>query len=329
MNTSTTATPTNKITEYGAYAWKGAVVGSAMLLPGISGGTTAIMLGIYDRLIGAIGDLLSIFKKDYAKFLKAVLFLATFCVGALIGFLLFAKLILSLVTAFEYPMKFLFLGAVIGTIPLLYLEGIVKDNTNKLNISGNKPAQEIKTEVIAENKKIKAFGVMDCICIIAGFAVAFVFSLMPKDLFIMSGALSFADVLLLFVAGLILAVALVLPGISVSYTMLIFGIYERTLKAVSDLDVAFLFPLAFGLAIGVLATAVGIGKSLESNARETYLIIGGFVLASVFELFPGIPQTTFQVAVCITTLGAGFCATFLLSKWKGAKIKGAEIKADR
>jgi len=114
---------------------KGLWIGGTMTVPGVSGGTMAILLGIYDRLIGAVSGLVpgkeqrGICWIAYRKTaLKSLLFLTVFLLGAGLGMLLFAKLISGLL---EQPVaggyvRFFFLGAVAGGIPLILASAKVK-----------------------------------------------------------------------------------------------------------------------------------------------------------------------------------------------------------
>lgn len=265
-------------------AISGMIVGASMMLPGVSGGTCAIMLGIYDRLISSVSGIFRHFKKSVA-------FLIIFCIGAGAGMLLFANLAKSLVDAFEFPMKYLFTGLIIGTLPMLFRKGVS-------NVS---------------DEKKRGFGITDAVMILIGVGVAVPLMFMPQDLFVFGESLNVQSVLILLAAGAALSVALVLPGISVSSTMYLFGLYDRTLQAITELDVAFLFPLVFGVLAGTFLVTALLEKAMTRYTRQTYLIIGGFVLATVFELFPGLPNG-FAIAICATTLASGFLATFFLGK---------------
>ncbi|MDF2908337.1 MAG: hypothetical protein K0R34_3658, partial [Herbinix sp.] len=92
---------------------KGFVIGSSMSVPGVSGGTMAILLGIYDKLIGSISNFLKDLKDN-------IIFLMKFCIGAAVGIGSLAFVIEWLLDRFPLPVSFFFLGAVIGGIPALY-----------------------------------------------------------------------------------------------------------------------------------------------------------------------------------------------------------------
>ncbi len=91
---------------------KGICVGGTMLVPGCSGGSMAMILGIYDRLVSSVSSFMK-HKKE------SLCFLALFCVGGGMGMALFAKPLLSLMERFEMPMLYFFIGAVGGSVPMI------------------------------------------------------------------------------------------------------------------------------------------------------------------------------------------------------------------
>ena len=94
-------------------AAKGAVVGGTMLVPGVSGGTMCIILGVYDRLIHAVS---TFFQSKRANFWL----LFCFCLGAGAGIFLLSKPLLQLMELFPKPASFFFMGAVAGSVPMTF-----------------------------------------------------------------------------------------------------------------------------------------------------------------------------------------------------------------
>ena len=90
-----------------------------MLVPGVSGGSMAMILGVYNRLVSSVS---SFFKHKK----ESLLFLLTFAVGGGLGMFLFAKPLLSLIEQYPMPMLYFFMGAVAGGIPLIVRESKVK-----------------------------------------------------------------------------------------------------------------------------------------------------------------------------------------------------------
>ena len=255
---------------------KGAVIGGTMLIPGVSGGTMAMMMGIYDRLIGAVSGFLR-HKRE------SLLFLFWFCLGAGVGMLLIAKPLFAVIDLFPLPAGYFFMGAVAGSVPMIY-----------------------------HKARADAFTWQDLIYVAAGMAIVFLIAYipLPKD----TDAAGLAEnPLYLVAAGLVAAVALVLPGISVSYLLLMFGLYDKTVEAMNGLYFPFLIPLAVGLALGIISTAKLLDRLMTRHPRGTYLTILGFMLASVLSVFPGVPGGL-GILVCLVTFLAGFCVVYQVSK---------------
>ena len=96
-------------------ALKGLFVGGTMLVPGVSGGSMAMILGIYHELIASISSFLK-HKKE------SLLFLGVFVAGALVGMALFARPLEALIERFPMPTLYFFIGAVVGGVPLMVKE---------------------------------------------------------------------------------------------------------------------------------------------------------------------------------------------------------------
>jgi putative membrane protein len=256
-------------------AAKGLVVGSSMLVPGVSGGTTAIILGIYDRLIHAVSSFFGNVRKNLA-------FLAIFCAGAGLGILLFARFMLWAVETWELPMMFLFLGAIVGSIPMLYAQA-----------------------------KVERFSPLYIVFALAGVAIVLSLGFLPAGDFSGTG---FTHILMLFVSGLIIAVALVLPGISTSHMLLVLGMYETTLEAIKTLNLPFLVPIALGGLAGIILSTALIEKALTRYPRVSYFFIMGFVVGSIIDVFPGYP-TGWAIPVCVATFAFGYLAIRFVSKY--------------
>lgn len=257
-------------------AAKGAVIGGTMLIPGVSGGSMAMMMGIYDKLILAVSN----FRRDMKRYF---LFLLWFCLGAGLGMLLIARPLLRLLEIFPYPTQFFFIGAVAGCVPMIY---------QKAKLSGL--SWHVPVYILIGMAAVALIGMAP-----AGFGVEET-----------SGA---AQLALLLIAGVIAAAALVLPGISVSYLLLMLGLYDKTMAAISGLDILFLLPLFIGLCAGIVLTTKLLDRLMSDHPRATYLIILGFMIASVLEVFPGVPPLG-QWPVCAVTLVAGFFVIYGVSR---------------
>lgn len=256
----------------------GLVVGTSMLIPGLSGGTMAIIIGIYDKLIHSVSSL-----SKLKEIKKSILFLLQFAAGAGLGIIAFSRIIDAALLKFELPMMFLFIGIILGSIPTLFK----KANVGKPKLT-------------------------DIIFVLIGLAFCVLTTLIPEELIDFKGGFSLSNILIIFVAGFVIAVALVLPGISASHMLLILGIYEITLNAVENMNFAFLIPLVLSVGIGTLATTSIIEKALNSHPKATYLIIIGFVLASIADIFPGVPEGI-DLPICVITFLGGMALIMVIS----------------
>ena len=106
--------------------------------------------------------------------------------------------------------------------------------------------------------------------------------------------------------------ALVLPGISVSYLLLVFGIYDGMILALHGFHLPVLAPFGIGLLLGIFLSTKTLEHAMKHYPRPTYLMIFGFILASLAEIFPGVPEAH-QMLLCCVLAGAGFFAVRSLS----------------
>jgi len=263
--------------KYLVNIFKGLAIGVATLVPGVSGGTMAIVLGIYDDLLHAVGS----FFKDWKKH---TIFLAQLGIGGLLGVLLLSRLLEDVIGRYPFVMGFFFIGVILGGVPVLY-----------------KKSMEGKSDI------------RNLIFLIIGFAIVLLLSAEPEATTTLATMEGFKSVIFLFVAGLVIAVALVLPGISASFMLYVMGLYSVTLNAINTRNIPFLVPLAIGVGLGTLATTKAIEMLLQKYAAQSYMLILGFVLGSLKPVFPGIPKGYSAVA-SVAALVIGFLIIRWLSK---------------
>ena len=117
--------------------------------------------------------------------------------------------------------------------------------------------------------------------------------------------------------GVIIAVGLVLPGISVSQLLYMLGIYEGIMENIGNLNILPLIPLGIGVVGGIFLTTKVLERLMERHPQPTYLIILGFMFGSLPELFPGIPAGGALVFSALTA-AAGFAALYAMSRREAA-----------
>lgn len=256
--------------------WKGLIVGATMMVPGVSGGSMAMILGIYDRLISAVSS----FRKKAGENL---LFLILFTVSAGAGMVLFSSPLSWLLERYPAAAMYFFLGAVFGGIPM------IQKKSGATKLSGNA-----------------------VLCMLAGVGCVMLFSLIPDGTFQTEVENGLIQWLIFLTVGILTAVALVLPGISFSHFFLILGLYEPLLQAVRTFDFMFLLPLGLGLMIGILLFSRALEHVMMKYPKQTYLIILGFILGSAAQIFPGIPDG-WTLILCAALAAAGFGAVYWIS----------------
>lgn len=234
---------------------KGALIGMSDSVPGVSGGTVAVLLGIYDRLIAALAAI-------NLKTLRLLLrgepvrawsridggFLLTLAIGMLGGLLISANTVLFALEHAPIALGGFFMGLVGAALLLLRSEYRLSDPRSLF-------------------------------CFVLGVAgVVGVGLLQP------GGANDSA--LFLFAAGVIAISAMLLPGLSGAFLLIVLGVYEPMLKAVVDVNIPVLATFGAGCAVGLLAFARLLSWLLSAYRRLTYSLIGGLLLGSLSVIWP-------------------------------------------
>ncbi len=256
---------------------KGMIVGGTMLVPGVSGGSMAMILGIYHKLLCAVSGFFQNWKNN-------VLFLGIFLSGGILGIVLFAKPMLNLIENHRMIMMYFFIGAAAGGVPL-----------------------------ILKSAQLKKFHWKYILYLALGALFIAGINLLPTGLLRGQTENAGVETVFLIIAGFIAAIALVLPGISVSYFLLLLGLYDHTIQAVNTGNLLFLFSLGIGSVLGILATTRILDWIMRCFPQATYLVISGFILASLVEIFPGVPAGA-EVLLCIIVFIMGFGCIYILSR---------------
>lgn len=255
---------------------KGLVISISQLVPGVSGGTIAMILGIYDKLLHAVNNILKDFKNQY-KILMQV------GIGAVVGIFAFSKIVKSLFDSYPISIGYLFIGVILGGAPLMFRKATVK-GFNKKSI----------------------------VYLILGIIVVLMMGTPDNDASAIITSLSFINFIWLFVGGVVVAIALILPGISGSFMLYVLGLYNTVITAVVQFNIPVLIPIALGGVIGTLLTARIIESLLVKYPEQTYILIFGFILGSVFSVFPGVDGASSVIGVILGIIG--FMFTYYISR---------------
>ena len=233
-------------------------------VPGVSGGTVAFILGFYDDFITSLDD---IFRGTWEAKKKAAIYLIKILIGWTVGFLLAASILADLFNTKIYEMSSLFLGFIIFAIPL----------------------------VIKEEKSVLHGKYKHIIFAILGIAlvVAITIASTNSSININLQEMNIGTIIYVFVVAMIAISAMILPGISGSTMLLIFGIYipiMNKIKSCMHFDFSAIPTLAiFGLGIifGIMVFAKVARKCLEKHRSETVYAILRLMLGSIYSIFIG------------------------------------------
>ena len=252
-----------KITDYIMVAVKGACMGAADVIPGVSGGTIAFITGIYDQLIGSInsinGTALKLFFsgkfKEFWKHINGSFLVSLFC-GILVSVLSLAGLMQYLLEHHPIQTWAFFFGLIVAS-SIFILRGIQ-----------------------GWNMKSAMFPVLG---VVLGIVVCTLSPTQTPD------ALWF-----IFLSGAIAICAMILPGISGSFILLILGKYKYIMGAITGLttgaavgeSLVILCVFAVGAVCGILAFSRLLHWLLARFNKETLMVLAGFIIGSLVKVWP-------------------------------------------
>lgn len=257
--------------KYLINAFWGFCMALADSVPGVSGGTIAFILGFYDKFINSLND---VFYGDFAKKKSALWFLFKLGTGWIVGMSLATLILTSLFESKIYAVSSLFLGFIIFSIPLIIKE-------EKDNIKGH---------------------YKNIIFLIIGVLVVSLityFNPMTGGTSVNIADLNFGLILYLLVAGMMAISAMVLPGISGSTLLLIFGLYIPIINGIKEFlhlnftYVPALFCFGIGVLLGIALVIKLIKLALDKHRSATVYLIIGLMIGSLYAIVMG--PTTLEV----------------------------------
>lgn len=275
---------------------QGMVVGIANIIPGVSGGTMMVAMGLYDRLIHAITHLKSEFK-DSMKLLIPIF------AGAGVAIVALSRLFEFLLATYPIPTNFAFCGLIAGSLPFIFK----KVKGHKVTVS-----------------KIIPFLIF--------FGVVILMALLGET----GGAsadvsLGFVNLLKLFGVGIVAAATMVVPGVSGSMMLMLLGYYDTILKVINDFvdalvkfdmgglmtGVGILVPFGIGVVIGIFLIAKIIEFIFSKAEIHAYYGIIGLILASPIAIL----LKTDWSGISVLMVGIGV-VTFALGWFTASKLGG-------
>ncbi|MCL2031270.1 MAG: DUF368 domain-containing protein [Oscillospiraceae bacterium] len=282
----------------------GLVLGITQIVPGMSGGTVAVVLGFYDDLIRTVNRFSAHYRKSFAM-------VGPLLLGTILGLLLFSSVVDFLLLRYSLPTMLFFIGLIAGVVPPVYRK--VKERGRR-------------------------FTPKEAALVLLPLAVLIVLSHIPKISLAVPPAnpqdIGVPYMLFLIFCGMLAAAALVVPGISGAFLLLLLGPYPLVIRTLSSVHLLLTDAASAGLWIGIgkvlvpLGIGIGIGgmlmlrlieKLLTRHHQSVYLVILGLLLGSVYALFNG--ETIFQSGVSLPAaaigaamLAGGFALSFVLAK---------------
>ena len=268
---------------------KGMIIGLSNIIPGVSGGTLMITLGIYEEVISTISHFFSNFKKN----LK---FLIPLGIGLVLSLLLFSKLIGYSLDKFPFATTLFFIGLILGGIPLI-----------------------IKRMDIQNNKKIG-----NVLIAFLAFLFIILFALFKSSNNVELVNLTFIQAVLLFIVGVVSASTMVIPGISGSFVLMLLGYYKPIIDVIRKVidervinqNVLILVIFGLGVVIGIVLVSKLIEFLLKKHEIKTYYAVFGFVLASIVAIVKPlfyIPISLVEFIVGILLLALGIFCSYKIS----------------
>ncbi len=235
---------------------KGFAMGAANVIPGVSGGTIALITGIFGRIINALNGLMSfktwklLFAGKFKEFVSKVdgRFLLAVMIGAVLSVFTLAKLMQYLLDQYPIQTWAFFLGMIAASAVFMLAE--------------------VRCWRVS-------YGLWIAVGIGLGIALC---TLSPTE--------TTDDLWFIFICGAIAICTMILPGVSGSFILLLLGKYEYIMNAISNLNWPVLAAFGIGCAIGIVAFSKALHWLLARYQQQTMLVLVGFVMGSLIKVWP-------------------------------------------
>lgn len=252
-------------------ALKGFGMGAANVVPGVSGGTIALLTGIYSDIVGALNAVTeketwkSLLHGRFREFWRLIKgdFLVALLVGVLLSVFSLAKLVTWCLTYYPILTWAFFFGLILASAVVMV-------------------------------RGIKDFRGADLIPAVIGLALGLVICTM-------SPTKTTDDIWFIFLCGAISICAMILPGISGSFILLVMGKYHYIMQAITDLNWPVIIVFGVGCVVGILAFAKLLHWLLARWERQTMLVLLGFVFGSLVRVWPWYDGEAVEAAQLLRT----------------------------
>ena len=247
-------------------ALKGVAMGAANVIPGVSGGTIALLTGIFNELIDSLNAIMSIstwkllIQGNFKEFWKTIngTFLLWLAIGVIISVFSLAKLMEYVLAHHPVQTWAFFFGLIVVSAIFLLCD-------------------------------IKEWKGLDVIWLVLGVALgAFICLMSPTE--------TTSDLWFIAVCGAIAICTMILPGISGSFILVLFGKYEYIMKAVSELNIPVLLVFALGCVIGIVAFSKILHWLIGKYEKQTLLVLIGFTIGALVKVWPWADKAAYEAA---------------------------------
>ncbi|PWF26117.1 DUF368 domain-containing protein [Ancrocorticia populi] len=290
---------------------RGAMMGAVETVPGTSGGTVALVVGIYYQIIDSAGSVISAlrrlitgpdrkegFKQELSKVYWSVVI--PVLIGMVAALFTVAGPMANLMEAHPVQMRSIFFGMVLASVSVpvrMMLRGLEIQRRNAAALGRGTSDFRVKPHHIV-------FG------IVAAITAFILVSLPPAN--------AEANIWIVVPAAAIAVSALVLPGLSGSFLLLTFGLYESTMRAVSELDLGYLAPFLLGILIGIILVVKSLQWLLNNHHTTTLAVLTGVMIGGLRSLWPwqdaarNLSAPGSDLWGCIGLAAIGFAAVMVL-----------------
>lgn len=285
---------------------QGIAIGAANVIPGVSGGTMALLFGIYERLIAVLGTLfkagLDVLRLDIQGFRTRLVdmpwvFFLSLAAGILLAPIAGAALIPDLLDAYPEISRSLFFGLILGSVPIPWLR-ITKRTASQL-----------------------------VVMVLAAAVAFYLVGLPPREI-------AEPSLLAFFLAAAVAICAMILPGVSGAFLLLILGMYKPVFQAIESMDVVIIGTFALGAGLGLGSFALGLKWLLDRYHDTTMAALVGLMAGSLRSLWPWLSEdrgmlmpdvgSEMLVVVAWGILGAAVSAGMLWWEIRASSVPGRD-----
>ncbi|KEO62700.1 DUF368 domain-containing protein [Borreliella garinii] len=278
---------------------KGILLGIANIIPGVSGGTLALILKIYYKIINSISEILKL-----TEIKKNLMFLTILATGMLTSILLAAKIFKA----------YAFDNGIIEALLIAFFIGLTFGSMLTL-----KPETSKETN---SNKKILKY-----LLFLIGMAIIVLFLIIKESNIQLQSAIpkdknSIKYYLLLISSGAISGASMILPGISGSAVLLLFGFYKEIILIISEFNITLIAMFTTAVTIGIVTSILIIKKIIDNKLNNFIYLSRGLIFGSILQMILIVLKLNYKISfTSFTSLGTSFILGMFINKKMTDKCK--------